>query len=233
MLDSRGILSSDREMEPYKRPYAHDPAFLEQLGVAADAELPDIISSLKITALLGLSCQGGQFSREVVDAVSANTDRPIIFPLSNPTENTEVLPSDALGWTDGQALVAAGSPFDPVELNSQTYPIGQGNNAFIFPGLGFGSVLSRAQKVTDDMILAAAYALAHYTAERHPERLYPPVAELQAVSIEVAARVMAAAVRDGVAGEFGIYELDEHALVQFVRDRFWHPEYLSYRLPES
>lgn len=233
VLDSRGILTSDREMETYKRPYAHEPEFLEELGVRPDASLADIISGLKVTALLGLSGQGSQFSREVVDAVSANTPRPVIFPLSNPTENTEVLPADALSWTDGRALVAAGSPFDPVRLNGSTYPIGQGNNAFIFPGLGFGSVLSRAQRVTDNMILAAAYALAEYTTDKHPERLYPPVAELQSVSIEVAARVMAAAVEDGVAGEFGIYELDEHALVQFVRDRFWHPEYLSYRLAAS
>src|SRR5690625_1717176 len=233
VLDSRGILTTDREMEPYKRPYAHDPQFLSGLDLTADAPLAEVITKLGATALLGLSGQGGQFDRATVDAVRANTDRPIVFPLSNPTENTEVLPADALSWTGGQALVAAGSPFAPVELDGVSHHIAQGNNAFVFPGLGFGSVLSRAQRVTDNMILAAAHALAAYTAEKHPERLYPPVAELQAVSIEVAARVMAAAVDDGVAGEFGIYELDEHAMVQFVRDRFWHPEYLSYRLPEQ
>lgn len=233
VLDSRGILTTDREMEPYKQPYAHDPMFLEGLGLSASADMAQIISSFGVTALLGLSGQGGQFSRAVVDAVSANTSRPVIFPLSNPTDNTEVMPADALSWTEGRALIAAGSPFDPVELNGTTYPIAQGNNAFVFPGIGFGSVLSRAQRVTDSMIVAAAYALAEYTSAKHPDRLYPPVAELQAVSIEVAAQVMQAAVADGVAGEFGIYELDRHALVQFVRDRFWHPEYLSYRLPQG
>src|SRR5690625_7133581 len=94
--DSRGILTTDREMEPYQRPYAHDPQFLSGLDLTADAPLAEVITKLGGTALLGLSGQGGQFDRATVDAVSANTDRPIVFPLSNPTENTEVLPADAL-----------------------------------------------------------------------------------------------------------------------------------------
>ncbi len=233
ILDSRGVLSSDRELETYKAPYAQDPAWLAEAGISAGAGLADIVRQHGTTVLIGLSGQGGQFSREVVEAVAANTERPIIFPLSNPTENTEVLPADAISWTEGRALVAAGSPFADVTFGDSRFPVAQGNNAFVFPGIGFGSVLSRARKVTDNMIAAAAYALADYTAEKHPDRLYPPVAELQAVSIQVTARVMAAAVQDGVAGEFGIYELDQHAMVQFVRERFWHPHYLSYRLPEK
>ncbi len=233
VLDSRGVLTTDRELEQYKQAYAHDPAFLEGLGTAANAGLASLAAAFKATALIGLSGQGGQFSRDLIETVHANTPRPIIFPLSNPTENTEVLPADAFEWTGGHALVAAGSPFPPVKLNGETFPVAQGNNAFVFPGLGFGSVLSRAHTVTDNMILAAAYALADYTADRHPDRLYPPVAELQQASIVVTARVMAAAVQDGVAGDFGIYELDEHAMVQFVRERFWRPEYLPYRLPAS
>lgn len=231
VLDSRGILSSDRELETYKQPFAQDPAWLEELGLSSGSSLAEIATVTGTTALIGLSGQGSQFNREVVEAVLGNTDRPIIFPLSNPTENTEVLPANAMLWTDGKALVAAGSPFDPVEHGGTLHPVAQGNNAFVFPGIGFGTVLSRAQAVTDNMILASAFALADYTAEMHPDRIYPPVSELRRVSIQVAARVMAAAVRDGVAGEFGIYELDEHALVQFVRERFWQPEYLPYRLP--
>lgn len=233
VLDSRGVLVTDRELEEYKRPYAQEPEFLESLGLEPGAALADVISCSQATVLIGLSGQGGQFTREVVDAVSANTDRPVIFPLSNPTDNTEVLPATALAWTDGKVLLAAGSPFAAVEHGGKRFEIAQGNNAFVFPGIGFGTVLSHARKVTDSMILAAAEALADYTAEKHPERLYPPVAELQPVSIEVAARVMAAAVEDGVAGEFGLYGLDRHALVQFVRDRFWHPEYLPYRLADD
>ena len=231
VLDSRGVLSSDRELESYKQPFAQDPAYLASLGITSTSTLADIVRASRATALIGLSGQGGQFDREVVEAVHANAYRPIIFPLSNPTENTEVLPADALAWTDGKALVAAGSPFDPVGHGGTVHQIAQGNNAFVFPGIGFGAVLSRAQSVTDNMILASAFALADYTAEKHPGRIYPPVAELRSVSVQVAARVMAAAVQDGVAGEFGIYELDQHAMVQFVRERFWQPEYLPYRLP--
>ena len=231
VLDSRGVLSSDRELESYKQPFAQDPAYLASLGITSTSTLADIVRASRATALIGLSGQGGQFDREVVEAVHANAYRPIIFPLSNPTENTEVLPADALAWTDGKALVAAGSPFDPVGHGGTVHQIAQGNNAFVFPGIGFGAVLSRAQSVTDNMILASAFALADYTAEKHPGRIYPPVAELRSVSVQVAARVMAAAVQDGVAGEFGIYELDQHAMVQFVRERFWQPEYLPNRLP--
>lgn len=233
VLDSRGVLSSERELEAYKQPFAQDPTWLAELGITAGSSLEEVVTATGTTALIGLSGQGGQFSRSVVDAVMANSERPIIFPLSNPTDNTEVLPQDALAWTDGKALVAAGSPFAPVEHGGRSHQIAQGNNAFVFPGIGFGSVLSRAQTITDNMILASALALADYTASRHPERIYPPVTELRAVSIEVAARVMATSVSDGVAGEFGIYELDEHAMVQFVRERFWQPEYLSYRVPQD
>ncbi len=231
VLDSRGVLSSERELEAYKRPFAQDAARLRELGITGNSTLAEIVRATGTTALIGLSGQGGQFSEDVVAAVQRNSDRPIIFPLSNPTDNTEVLPADALAWTDGRALVAAGSPFDPVEHGGKHHPVAQGNNAFVFPGIGFGTVLSRAQTVTDNMIVASAFALADYTADKHPDRIYPPVAELRSVSIQVAARVMAAAVSDGVSGEFGIYELDEHALVQFVRERFWQPQYLPYRLP--
>ncbi|HLR46501.1 MAG TPA: oxaloacetate-decarboxylating malate dehydrogenase, partial [Deinococcales bacterium] len=101
VLDSRGVLRTDRELEAYKQPYAQDPEFLTGLGLEGDSTLGGIVTDSGATVLIGLSGQGGQFTREVVDAVSANTDRPVIFPLSNPTDNTEVLPATALAWTDG------------------------------------------------------------------------------------------------------------------------------------
>lgn len=232
VLDSRGVLHDGRELDAYKRPYA----------LAADAVAPwaadggtpgllETVRGLRATALIGLSGQGGQFSEDVVRAVLDHTERPIVFPVSNPTANTEVLPRDALRWTDGRALVAAGSPFDPVELDGRTFPIGQGNNAFVFPGLGFGAVLARARTVTDAMVLSGAYALAAYTAALHPERVYPPVADLRAVSVEVAVAVMGAATADGVADEPAIAELDHDARVAYVQARFWEPRYLPYRTP--
>ncbi len=223
VLDSRGVLTTDRELEEYKRAYAQPPE--------RAASLSEAIRNERATVLIGLSGQGGQFDRSLIDQMMEHTERPVVFPLSNPTDNTEVLPSDLISWTDGKALLASGSPFDPVDHDGTRFEIGQGNNAFVFPGLGFGSVLARAQEVTDEMVLAAAFALADYTAERHPGRVYPPVPELQEVSIEVAARVMSAAVTSNVAGEFNIHGLGPDELKAFVRERFWKPEYLPYRLP--
>ncbi len=232
VLDSRGVLHDGRELDAYKRPFAQ--AADAVAGWAVNSGTPDLLETvrgLRATALIGLSGQGGQFGEDVVRAVHAHTERPIVFPVSNPTANTEVLPADALRWTDGQALVASGSPFPPVEHGGHTYPIGQGNNAFVFPGLGFGAVLARARKVTDAMVLAGAYALAAYTAARHPDRVYPPVADLRAVSVEVAAAVMGAAATDGVADEPAVAGLDHDDRVAYVQARFWEPRYLPYRVP--
>jgi malate dehydrogenase (oxaloacetate-decarboxylating) len=234
VLDSRGVLHDGRELDAYKRRFAQRAEAVA--GWAAEGATPNLLETvrgLRATALIGLSGQGGQFGEEVVRAVHAHTDRPIVFPVSNPTANTEVLPADALRWTDGQALVASGSPFDPVVLDGRTYPIGQGNNAFVFPGLGFGAVLARARKVTDSMVLSGAYALAAYTAALHPDRVYPPVADLRAVSVEVAAAVMGAASVDGVADEPSIADLDHDARVAYVQARFWEPRYLPYRMPSD
>ena len=146
----------------------------------------------------------------------------MVFALSNPTSSAEAIPADVLAWTHGAALVATGSPFAPVVLGGRTLAIGQGNNAFIFPGLGFGTILSEAREVTDGMVLEAAYALAEYTAERHPQGMYPPVSELQAVSTEVATRVVLRAMSDGVAG----VTMAPKDVAAYVKARFWKPEYL-------
>jgi malate dehydrogenase (oxaloacetate-decarboxylating) len=233
VLDSRGVLVTDRELDGYKQAYAQEPSAVA--GWSAPGTVPGLLEAIvgaKATVLIGLSGQGGQFTREVVDAVSANSDRPVIFPLSNPTMNSEALPEDLLAWTAGRAIMAVGSPFPPVVHEGVTFEIGQGNNAFVFPGLGFGSVLSQAQEVTDNMVLTAAFALADYTAVHHPDRVYPPVDELRAVSIQVAASVMGAAVEDGVAAELTLHELDLAGLTARVHEHFWLPEYLPYRLPE-
>lgn len=232
VLDSRGVLHDGRELEPYKRGMALPAALVSPwTDDGGTPGLLDTVQGMQATALIGLSGQGGQFSETVVRAVHAHTDRPIVFPVSNPTANTEVLPADAFRWTDGQALVAAGSPFDPVEWNGVRHPVGQGNNAFVFPGLGFGAVLARATKVTDAMVLAGAYALAEYTAEHHPDRVYPPVSELRAVSTRVAAATLAAAIADGVAREPDVDGLDAAALLAYVEGKFWEPKYLPYLVP--
>jgi malate dehydrogenase (oxaloacetate-decarboxylating) len=157
--------------------------------------------------------------------MAANTERPVVFPLSNPTSATEALPEEVVAWTEGRAIVATGSPFAPVGWRGSQREIGQGNNAFIFPGLGFGAVLADASEITDAMVLAAAYALARYTAEKHVPhgRVYPPVEELQEVSLRVAVSVVEQALRDGVARS---QQLDRDDVEGYVRAKFWRPRYM-------
>ena len=230
VLDSGGLLLTDRKLDEYKRAYAHDPA---RLGFEYEGKAPDLLATVKgvgATVLIGLSGIAGTFSEDVVKATLANTPRPLVFPLSNPTANCEALPADVLKWTGGAAIVATGSPFAPVELGTETYQIGQGNNAFIFPGLGFGCILARVREITDEMVLEAAYALAAYTERQHPDRIYPPVAELAEASVEVAAAVIKQALKDGVAAEFGVRDLSDEALLERVRGKFWTPKYLPFKL---
>jgi malate dehydrogenase (oxaloacetate-decarboxylating) len=227
VLDSKGLLLTSRKMEEYKKPFAQDPSRLE--GWSFEGEIPNLVETIRnarATVLLGLSGQPDAFDEEAVKAIAANAERPIIFPLSNPTASAEAKPEDIFQWTDGKAIVATGSPFEPVRMGGVTHPIGQGNNAFIFPGLGFGAILSDAKKITDGMVLAAAQALADYTIENYVEGglIYPPVDDLQETSIRVATRVVQQACQDGVAQRPNIPE-DVEA---FVRERFWRAEYLPF-----
>ncbi len=227
VLDSKGLLLTSRKMEEYKRTFAQDPARIEDWSF--EGEVPDLVETIrnaKATVLLGLSGQPGAFGEEAVKAMAANAERPIIFPLSNPTSSAEAKPEDIFQWTGGQAIVATGSPFEPVRMGGVTHPIGQGNNAFIFPGLGFGAILSDAKKITDGMVLAAAQALADYTIENYVEGglIYPPVDDIQETSMRVATRVVKQACEDGVAQRTDIPENVE----DFVRERFWRAEYLPF-----
>jgi malate dehydrogenase (oxaloacetate-decarboxylating) len=228
VLDSRGLLIDDRALDAYKAPYAQPAASLSEWSrVGGVPGLMEVVEQGQVTVLLGLSGQAGAFNQPVVEAMKRNAERPVIFPLSNPTSISEALPEDIFCWTDASAIVATGSPFDDVEYEGSHYSIGQGNNAFIFPGLGFGAILSEARAITDSMVLESAYALADYTSERHLEagRVYPPVTELQDVSIRVASRVIETAVAEGVAARPAVSDGDSEA---FVRQRFWHARLLPF-----
>ena len=227
VVDSRGLLVEGRNLEPYKQPYAQSPARIADWRIAN--EVPTLLETIEhtgATVLLGLSGQAGAFNHPVVEAMTRNATRPIIFPLSNPTSACEALPQDILDWSEGRAIVATGSPFPDVIRDSQVHHIGQGNNAFIFPGLGFGTILAECSEVTDTMVLEAAYALADYTvAAQHLEsgRIYPPVRELREVSIRVGARVIRQALQDQVAGKTDLADRD---LDTYLRARSWKPRYL-------
>jgi len=213
-------------MEAYKAPYAQSAERIAEWRISGPVpKLLEVIENGQATVLLGLSGQASAFNRPVVEAVGRNTSQPVIFPLSNPTSAAEALPEDVLLWTEGRAIVATGSPFEDVRHAGKTYPIGQGNNAFIFPGLGFAAILAEASRITDGMVLESAYALADYTAAQHVEagRVYPPIKELQEVSIRVATRVIGRAIAEDVARKEG---LDCCDLDTYVRQRFWKPRHL-------
>ena len=229
VLDSKGLLTTDRPMEDYKKPFAHDPARLRDHQWKIAGKYPTLLETIqgaRATVLLGLSGQPGSFDEAMVRAMLPHTPRPIVFPLSNPTSSCECTPDEIVRWSDGRAIVATGSPFPPVQYQGKTFEVGQGNNAFIFPGLGHGAILAEAREVTDNMVMAAGIALSDYTAEKYLASglIYPPVDDLQEVSVRVAARVIAQAQADGVAANPSLE--GEKDLEAFVRARFWRPRYL-------
>jgi malate dehydrogenase (oxaloacetate-decarboxylating) len=202
-LDSRGVVTSDRDLEPYKLKFAKDPSTLPWLKSKADNTLLNVVKNEKVTVLIGTSGQPGCFTREIVEAVAEHTDRPVILPLSNPTTKTEALPVDVYKWTDGKALVATGSPFDPVHHNGKDYRIGQMNNAFVFPGVGLGVIASGATEVLPVFFSAAAHAVAEFITEADIKDgiLCPPLDQLREVSFAAAKRVGAEAITAGVTGK--------------------------------
>ncbi|HEX6835358.1 MAG TPA: NAD-dependent malic enzyme, partial [Polyangia bacterium] len=228
VIDSKGLLTADRSMEPYKKWYAQDPATVKGWKIAGPVpSLLETIEHAKPTTLLGLSGQPRAFSEPVVRAMAAaNGDtRPIIFPLSNPTSSCEALPEELIEWTEGKAIVATGSPFAPVLYKGKSFVIGQGNNAFVFPGLGFGAILSEAREITDNMVLAAAYALADFAGQKCLPKgdVYPAVDDLHEVSMRVATRVIEQAFDDGVAQTTKVTRAKAG---EYARARFWKPRYM-------
>ena len=228
VVDSRGLVLRDRpNLDTYKAELAQDPARVAGWKVAGGA--PSLLETVEqggVTALIGLSGQRGAFDQAIVEAVAANTPSPIVFPLSNPTDYSEAVPEDVYRWTDGRAIVATGSPFPEVTWNGVRYSVGQGNNAFIFPGLGLGVKVSRAKRVTPGMLSAAAEALADYTDQGRIAQgaVYPRVSAMRRVSRHVATAVAQEAVSAGVArGDLG----DD--LGQRVEDAMWEPRYLPIR----
>ena len=161
--------------------------------------LADVITNAKPTVLIGVSGQSGIFSEEVIRKMAAAVERLVIFPLSNPTSRSEATPQNLMAWTHGRAVIGTGSPFPAVLRDGQPFIVGQTNNAYVFPGIGLGVLAVRAKRVTDGMFVAAAKVLGDVSpAGRNPKaHLLPPVAELRAVAVEVAAAVARQARAEG------------------------------------
>lgn len=230
-IDSRGLIIGDRkDLEDFKRRLAADRALVSgwKLDDPNNIHLEDVVSNFHPTVLIGTSGQAGSFTESIVREMAAHADRPALFALSNPTSKTEVNPADALAWSDGTALVATGSPFDPVEHNGVRHRIGQGNNVFCFPGIGLGVIASGARLVTDGMLLAAARAVADTVSKSDLAAgcVYPEVHRLGEVSRVVAEAVAAAAIGEGLGDAEGA---NGASVADLVAAQMWRPEYLPYR----
>ncbi len=233
-MDSKGIVTKNRKLEHYKEKFAKDINKLSWLKNPEDNNLINIIKNEKITVLLGTSGQPGLFTKEIIDTISKNTERPVVLPLSNPTDKAEAIPEDLYKWTNGKALVATGSPFAPVMHNSKQYRIGQMNNSFIFPGVGLGIIASGAKEVLPSFFSAAAHAVAEYMTEDDIKDgiLCPPLEKLRDVSLKVANYVGAEAIKGGVCDQDCFFSEFKHnndieRLNQIINGMSWNPEYLS------
>jgi malic enzyme len=224
-LDSGGLLVDDHEIrDEHKREFAwpRELAVSCGLGAGRSRDLLAVVRAVKPTLLIGTSGEPGTFTEAVVREMAAHVERPVIFPMSNPTSQSEARPADLVAWTDGRALIATGSPFEPVAWKGRTIHVGQGNNAFVFPGVGLGILVSEAREVTDSMFAAAADQLAAQVGDDDlaAGRLFPRTSELRRVT----ARIAEAVVRDARDSGVGRAIPDER-IADEVRQAIWEPDY--------
>ena len=226
LVDTDGLLTDDmgERLRDYQAPYARPPAEVKRWKRnGSDGAIPtlaEVVRQVRPTMLIGASTAAGAFTEAIVREMAKHCERPIIFPLSNPAPMAEATPADLIAWTEGRALIATGSPFQPVTYRGVTYVIGQVNNAMLYPGLCLGAIVSRARRISDNMFAAAANAVSSLVAVRLPgASLLPHVDDLRIVSLTVAVAVAEAAVEEGLAG------VKFNDIVQQVGDAMWEPEY--------
>ncbi|MCT0024239.1 malolactic enzyme [Weissella confusa] len=220
MVDRQGLLFDDDEtLTPEQKPFARSRSEFENADELTD--LLSVVKAVKPTVLVGTSTNPGSFTKEVVEAMVANTDHPKIFPLSNPTKLHEAMPDDLIKWSDGKALVATGVPVDPVTAsNGVTYEIGQANNMLVYPGLGLGTIVAKAKVLSDGMISAAAHALGGMVDASQPGApVLSPVSRLSEMSFRVAVAVAKQAIAEGL----NQVEIDD--VEAAVKAAQWTPEY--------
>ncbi|MGH8178037.1 MAG: NAD-dependent malic enzyme [Steroidobacter sp.] len=228
LVDSQGLVHSGRtDLEPFKREYAQPfervaPWKNENGGIS----LFDVVKHARPTILIGAAAQPQAFDESVVREMARHVERPIVFPLSNPTSKCEALPADVIAWSEGRALVATGSPFDDVQYQGRRFRIAQCNNAYIFPGVGLGVIAVGASRVSDEMFVAAARALSELSpAHRDPTAaLLPPLEHIRAVSRHVAIAVAKSAQGSGLAPT-----ISDDELAQRIDAKTWTSKYLPYR----
>jgi malic enzyme len=226
-VDSQGLLYEGRTIaDAHKRPFALPAEALARYGMTnpGDLHLLDLVERFRPTVLIGTTAQPGIFSENILREMSRHVDQPIIFPLSNPTSKVECTPEEAIRWTDGRAIVATGTAFEPVRYGPKTHAIGQANNVFVVPGIGLGCILSQARVVDDAVFYAAARRLASLVS---PDRLaaggiYPDQSQLRSVSAHIAEAVMHEIRRQG-AGR----AINNEEIPTIVRGAMWFPDYAN------
>ncbi|HDR7534143.1 NAD-dependent malic enzyme [Bacillus sp. AY1-10] len=230
-IDRNGLVTDNMEdLLDFQIPYARKEAEVSEWKENGVIGLAEVVKHVKPTILIGTSTVAGAFKEEIIKEMASHVERPIILPMSNPTPLAEAKPANLIEWTEGRALVATGSPFEPVTYNGVTYVIGQSNNALIFPGLGLGTIVVRASVMTDGMFAAAAEAVASMVDTSQPGApILPEVEELRNISEMVAIEVAKVAVAEGVARE----NLSDNDIKIAVKEAIWEPEYRQIKAVEK
>jgi len=225
-LDSQGLVVDDVEIKDvHKRDFAWPAALAEKMGLkkGSPRDLLAVVRTVKPTFLIGTSGEPGTFTEAIVREMAKHVERPVIFPMSNPTSKSEAKPVDIVAWTNGRALIATGSPFDPVPYDGRMITIGQGNNVFIFPGVGLGALVAEAKEVTDGMFAVAAQKLADEVkaSDLASGSLFPAATEIRRVSQRIAEAVVAEARNSGVGRQ-----IPDAEIPKAVAAMIWEPAYL-------
>lgn len=225
MIDRQGLLCQDMAgLADFQQLLACQTPQLNDLKLSAGADLQSVVTAVKPTVLIGVSGKAGLFDETLIKTMLAHCPQPIVFPLSNPSKQIEAHPADILRWTNGQALVASGSPFMPVEINGQPHPIAQCNNSYIFPGLGLAVVAAKIRRLPDSLLMVASDVLAEAAQQSSCQGLLPPLSESRAISEKIAFAVAKQAIKEKLAPAQTDAELK-----QAIADSFWEPAYRDYR----
>ena len=227
MVDRYGLLiDSMTELQKFQEPLVQKQSAIEHWDKSQKLGLAQVVKQAKITVLFGVSGQKGLFTQEVIESLCANTEHPIVLPLSNPTSRVEATPQEVMNWSRGRAIIATGSPFAHTTFDGQSFEVSQCNNSYIFPGIGLGVLAARATGISDNMLMAASQALADISVqyEKAPGAILPPIRFIQEISKEIAYAVALQAVKDKLALPVTAENLERR-----LKANFWLPEYRNYR----
>ena len=227
MVDRYGLLTDNMtELQKFQEPLVQKLSAIEHWDKSQKLGLAQVVKQAKITVLFGVSGQKGLFTQEVIESLCANTENPIVLPLSNPTSRVEATPQEVMNWSRGRAIIATGSPFANTTFNGQSFEVSQCNNSYIFPGIGLGVLAARATGISDNMLMAASQALADISMEyeKAPGAILPPIKVIKEISEKIAYEVALQAVEDKLA-----LPITAENLQRRLKANFWLPEYRNYR----